>query len=691
MHYLPRENPRIERRSILLEVMTMRRLCILLASAGTLIAQQVMTPTPGQVGPVRGENWNDYNITQSFELGYRFHTVDGNAGEYRSIVNSGNGLRLLGSSLTVNSKDGHGRWFDEILLNTAGLGNDPYESTVLRVQKNGLYRYDMTWRLNDYFNPGLTTAGGSHLMDTTRRMQDHELTLLPQSWMRFHLGYSRNTEDGPALSTVQEFGFNGSGLPIFTNVRRHWNEYRLGTEVHYSGFEFNLVRRWDFFKDDTPATSAGIVAAGTLNDQTVLQQFTRSQPIHGSNPGWLGNLHTRRKYWGMNARMTYVSGHNDFALNEIASGLDQSGSPATRQISVGGQGHRSDLAGDLSISLFPTDKLTFVNNTSVSSNRIDGASTYSEFLSGLNLGTTISFRYLGIRMVTNSADVNYRVNHWIGFYGGWHYSDRLVRTVEGSTLPAIPGSTANNAYEVVNQLQSGLAGIRLRPFRPFTISLDGEVGRTNRPLTSISDKSFHTLGGRADYRTRKVQLSASFKESYDFYSSFSLFNSHARGYNTNASWSPKDWFSLDASYNKLHYDSSSFLAFFAGVTRPTIQAKYRSMYISNVHAGNLGVRFTIMKRADVFAGYSITKDTGDGRGSAVPAGTADPIAALLDSVQTFPLTYASPLARVSVKITPKMRWNAGYQFYNYNETFGLLGYYQNFHAHTGYTSVLWAF
>ena len=38
-----------------------------------------------------------------------------------------------------------------------------------------------------------------------------------------------------------------------------------------------------------------------------------------------------------------------------------------------------------------------------------------------------------------------------------------------------------------------------------------------------------------------------------------------------------------------------------------------------------------------------------------------------------------------------MRWNAGYQFYDYMETFHLLGYYQNFHAHTGYTSVLWAF
>jgi len=672
-------------------VTAMQRLTLIFTVPGMLLAQQVMTPTPDQVGSPRGDTWGNYNVTQSFEFGYRFKFVGGDEGEYRSDVNNGNGLRLFGSSFTIDSKDGHGRWFDKIVLNTAGLGNDNYQSVTLRVEKNGLYRYDMTWRLNAYFNPGLTVAGGEHLMDTTRRIQDHDLTLLPQSRIRFHLGYSRNTEDGPALSTAQEFNLNGSGYPIFTNVRRQWNEYRLGGEARFHGFQFTVMRRWDFFKDDTPATSAGVEAAGTLTDQTVLQQFNRAQPIHGSSPAWLGNLHGRRKRWGVNARLTYVSGNNDFALDEYAAGLDQFGNAATRQILVGGDARRPDLAGDFSISFFPTEQLTLVNNTSISSNRIDGPSSYSEYFTGTNLGTTVYFRYLGIRTITNSTDINYRPNQWLGFYGGWHYSDRLVRTGEGLTLPAFANSTQNNTYQVVNQLQSGLAGVRIRPWKPFTINLEAELGRTTNPLTTISDKNFHTLGGRAEYRVRKVQLWANYREAYDFYSSFSLYSSHSRSYSANASWSPRDWFSLDATYNKLHLDSSSFLAFFAGVSRSTLQANYRSTYISNIHAGNLGARFQIRRRTELYLGYSITKDVGDGRASAVPAGTTDPIAALLDSVQTFPLTYTSPLARLSIRITPKIRWNAGYQFYDYMETFGLLGYYQNFHAHTGYTSVLWAF
>jgi hypothetical protein len=93
----------------------------------------------------------------------------------------------------------------------------------------------------------------------------------------------------------------------------------------------------------------------------------------------------------------------------------------------------------------------------------------------------------------------------------------------------------------------------------------------------------------------------------------------------------------------------------------------------------------------IYAGYSIARDTGDGRAAAVPQGVADPIQALLSSVQTFPLNYQSPLGRVSIRITPKLRWNAGWQFYRYREDFHILGYDRNFRAHTGYTSILWSF
>src|SRR6185437_13592007 len=243
---------------------------LLLAAFATFsaAAQQVVAPATDHVGPPRGENTGDYNITQSFELGYRFDQVSGNTDEYRSVANFGNGLRLFGSSLTVNSRDGHGKWFDDLTLTTQGLGNDPYESVVLRVAKNKLYRYDMSWRMSDYYNPGLTVSGGLHKMDTSRRMQDHELTLLPQSKVQLRLGYSRNTEDGPALSSALEFNASGEGYPVFMDVKRQWNEYRIAAAGELAGFRFLVMHRWDYFKDDSGYSSAGVVSAINPNDST---------------------------------------------------------------------------------------------------------------------------------------------------------------------------------------------------------------------------------------------------------------------------------------------------------------------------------------------------------------------------------------------------------------------------------------
>jgi hypothetical protein len=283
------------------------------------------------------------------------------------------------------------------------------------------------------------------------------------------------------------------------------------------------------------------------------------------------------------------------------------------------------------------------------------------------------------------------VKKWFGIYAGYKYTDRLVRTIEGFSLPAFAGSASSNTYETANHLHSGTVGIRFRPVKGLTASMEAEIGRADNPLTPISDKDYHSLNGRIDYRTRKLQLSTSYKQFYNINAlvSYSVYSSHSRNYTANASYALKDWFSLDASYMKLHLDSVSGIAYFAGSVRPLLE-NGDSLFLSNVHAGNLGTRIAIGKRADLYLGYSITKDTGDGRSTATNNVT-DPAGALLASVQTFPLTYQSPLGRLSVKITPKLRWNAGWQFYNYHEQFGVLGEYQNFHAHTGYSSVTWAF
>jgi len=659
--------------------------CLLLASP--LAAQTPVAPTDAPVGPRRGQDLGDYVITNSFELGWRFHEVNGSEAQYRSDVNYGNGIRLLGSRFTMNSRDGHGRLFDELVLTTLGLGNDPYETAMLRIAKNRWYRYDMLWRSVDYYNPAFPISFGQHLLDTNRKLQDHDLILLPQSKIKFFAGFSRVSQSGPGLTTVQQFDFRGDEFVLSSNIRRRQNEYRFGNEFQLFGIRVNWTRSWEEYEEDTrdvlPAPSAG----NNPQDAVSLDSLSRPQPYRGSTPAWRVNLFREQgRWWALNGRFTNSAGRRNFTFDETALGTNRFGPGQNRQVIVGGDANRPVTTGNLTISLFPAEGLTITNHTLIHTTRIEGNADYTELFNANLQTSTVNFSYLGLRNFTNVTGVHWRLRPWIAIRGGYQYADRLIRSVESV---AVEGFQSSLEVRQTNILQAGTAGVQLRPWKPFTLTLDGELGRTNKPFYPISDKDYHGLNGRAQYRTRSLTLGAQARANYNF-NSVSLFSHSARNrtYSFDGGWNLSDRLAIEGSYSFLHTDTLTGLAYFAASQLITGD---RSLYISNLHAGQIGLRGTLRQRVDWYVGYSRTQDTGDGRaildqasGQAAQA-TSQP--AFLQA-QTFPMTFESPQARLSIRLHERLRWNVGYQYYRYLDSWYPL---QNYRAHTGYTSVLWSF
>jgi hypothetical protein len=611
----------------------------------------------------------DYNVVQSWEPGYRYSLVGGDEGKYRSDVNYGNGIRLLASYLTVNSRDGHGHWFDEIVLSTQGLGNDPYESATLRVQKNGLYRYDMMWRLNDYFNPGLATSDGLHIENTSQLWQDHDLTLFPQSHFRFHAGYGRNKEDGPALSSVNLFDSQrGDIFSLFSNVRREYNSYRVGADAEVFGFRLSVLRRWEFYKEDTPySLGGGLQLAGPNGiDPSTLTAFNRSAPIHGSTPGWLVTLLTDRKRYAVNGRFTYSGGNNNFVLNEAAVGTGLTGTE-NRLIITYGDAKRVAATGDLNLSVFPTERLTITNNTSVDNTRISGNSFYEEIDLATLSADILNFQFLGIRLITNSTDAHFRATKKFDFITGFRFVDREIRSIQSTADPTIPFANTLNAQ--TDHVYAGAVGMNWLIAAPLRLHVEAEIGRNDNPFTPIDEKNYHAIDSRLQYRRKTVTASAGYKQMYNNNSvTLTAYSAHSRDYFGNFSWAAREWFAVDLGYSRLHLDTAGGIVFFTGSPRATLQAG-TSIYVSNIHAANLGARIALRKRADFYVGYNVTRDTGS----------------------TFPLSFATPLARLTIPITPKLKWNAGYQYYGYHEFVAVAPVLENYHAHTGYTSLLFSF
>src|SRR5260370_9465609 len=316
----------------------------------------------------------------------------------------------------------------------------------------------MQWRENDYFNPALAISGGEHLLDTQRILQDHDLILLPQSSVKFFFGYTRNTQTGPALSTAQLFDSRGNEFPLFDNIRRQQNEFRLGGEADFLGFRLNVLHGWDNFKEDTLITANGLTIGNNPATTTQLTSFRRPEPSHGNRPYWRLSLVRDQKRWAVNARYTYVAGHRDFVLDEAAFGTDRFSNPRNLQTIIHGSGNRPSSAGNLTLSLFPTEKLTITNHTAFSNTRMGGDNTFRQLDTGNLLDITINFRDLGIRAMINMTDANYAATKWLGFYAGYHFSNRRIRDTEVFSLT---GSTDTQKYEQENNLHSGLAGIRL--------------------------------------------------------------------------------------------------------------------------------------------------------------------------------------------------------------------------------------
>ena len=154
----------------------------------------------------KGTNSGNYNVQQSAELGYRASWINGNQDTYDTFVNLGSGLRLLDYTLSMRSINHQGILFDNLNFSNFGYGGDPDDVSRLRIEKNKMYDFSVVFRRHKNFwdynllanplNPvPISTATSAvtrspflfavtnspHSLDLVRRMQDYDLTLLPQS------------------------------------------------------------------------------------------------------------------------------------------------------------------------------------------------------------------------------------------------------------------------------------------------------------------------------------------------------------------------------------------------------------------------------------------------------------------------------------------------------------------------------
>jgi hypothetical protein len=709
--------------------------------AQTPAASPAPAPGAAPAAEADGVTSGGYQIHSSVEFGYRSTDVTGSGDMYDTLVNLQTGPRILDQTLTMQSVDHQGLLFDDLYLNSFGWGGDPNNALRLRADKNKWYNLQSSFRRDQYFSdydllanplnpPPPPAPGGSapsipildspHLFDTTRRVSDVDLTLLPQSRVSFRLGFSHNNMTGPSYSSTHE----GTEASLLQDWNTTMNSYRLGVDFRIAPRTVLSYDQFlDYYKGDTdyqlnpmnealvpttpvssvslglsidtvnkepcavmpPATS--LVVNGVLTNVTCSAYFSysRNQRIRTSTPTERVSLRSNyfRKLEVVGS-FSYSSAVSSTPLDESFSGLIT----RTNTLAFTGTGtsaaNRISDAADLGATLHLTQHLRLIEKFYFWAYRIPQNGNLNELdyscavppctllstplTTGVATPTSIqsSFNQTWTR---NQTELAWDISTKLGARIGFRYGDRDFNHFNDF----LPGDLDH----FVGLEKTALFGFWARPTHALRLNFDYEHTNYNavfvrlsprkdaryRFQTTYTPRSWAILGGSINIRQ---ESNADAQTQYV---------GHNQNYGLTASLAPRERFGLDVAYNFNSVIQNALICFNdtppTGVILPFVanadnnncggndtsnNLMANSYYTNHNNFGMASIRFKPAKRVLANIGYSISSVDGS-----VPQFN------VLQPLGTVQYKYQQPVANLSVDIGHKLAYNMGWNYYQYGE------------------------
>lgn len=653
-------------------------------TTATVFAQSP-SPSPSPAAASGGEG-----ITSTAELGVRGVHVNGADNKYRSDLNYRPGFRVFDSSFLIENRPGS-NFFDSALVTTSGWGGDPTGVFRFNLERTGFYRFDSNIRRVKYFNNLTNHALNQHNANTDHGFGDVDLVVFPErESLRFRFGYSFNRTGGDGGFTTRAYS---DEFGVLSNVDTASDDFRAGVEGRVFGFNLGLNYGFRRFDESTNYFIDGLNLGNNPTNTPRLFTFERRYPIDGTTN--FVQFHAQRTFaqkLDFTARLIHSRTSTDFSLAERLTGRDNSNNQVDLdRFQISGEATRPQTRGDLGMTWRATNKLRLSNTLTFDQFNISGGNTFFEELRRRNAtGTvlapvftnTLAHRVTAYRRITNLIEADYQFSHRFGFNVGYRFTTRRVQ-IEGSDRNLTSPTPTTISEEFENETHGLIAGLMAKPLRNWVIFADVEHGKADNVFTRLANYDFTNF---------RIRQRASYK-------SFSVSSSIIARSNDNPSRSvetpPVDFTAETVSRTASltgEWVASPDLIFSAGYTfqRTTARtdiivpvAGVRLHGISEFFVRDSYFFFDVharpIRRVSLFASYRINDDRGQGdRVSTRPQ----------DIITSYPIRYQSPEIKLAIKLTNKIDWNLGYQYYDYKER---LAAPQNYNAHLPYTSVRFYF
>ena len=613
------------------------------------------------------EDW----LAGSIDFGYRFlPTPGGSQTVYRSVVNLGEGPKLLGADFTL--QDPKHRLFDRIDVRANSWGGDPYNTAHVDARKQGVYDFRFDYRNIAYFNalpsfanPNLVNGIylSEHQSDTHRRMSSFDLDLMPGRRIIPYFVYSRDAGRGRGVTT---FVSDGNEYAVPDILSDHTDNYRGGLRFEFNRWHITVEQGATHYSDDqqvyenqfNPGNRTTPLGTQTLSLSKLNQLYgitadgMYSKALLTASPVSWANIYGQFLFSQPKTDVHYADSLTG-NLAVVSSLLFYTG----QQDVATGTAKAPHTSGSIGFELRPLKRLRVME--SLSTDRTHNAAfdiLTQTLLFGSGGTQAVPPAALNDRLVLvynrQQVDVFYDLLSKLTLRGGYRYvwGNATVRAGQLSQIGALESGEVRQ--------QVGLAGATFRTTQKLSFNVDYEGASSSSAYFRTSLYDYHRARLRARYQalgSLTLQATASVFSNQNPAPDVNL-DSLSRFTSLTAFWTPGGGkrLSVTADYTRSTLRSDLYFRI------PTQLNQFSpSFYRDNGHTATTLVDLSL-----------------PGYGGLTPKLSAG--GSLFISSGSRPTEYFQPLFRLSLPLHKNVYWNTEWRWYGYEEAFYT---FEGFRAH----------
>ena len=584
-------------------------------------------------------------ITGSVDVGYRWVSDPaGSFNTYRSIVNLGSGVKLLGTEFSI--VDPKKKFFDRIDTRAYNWGDDPYTTIHVNARKQRLYDFNADYRNIAYFsampsfaNPLLSRGSllNERSFDTQRRFSSFDLDIFPSRAIVPYLSYGRSSGSGNGVTT---FVTDANEYAVPDRIRDSIEDFRGGVRFEFLRVHFNLEQGGTRFKDDQQLYSSGTVNPGNrdtrfLGQTLQLTNLLQSYGIRGTSIYSKAAITASPVSWlDVTGQLLYSQPQTDINYQQSNAGnfVDQRNLLffTTQQYLLSATAKLPRTSGNIGVEVRPLRRVRILE---------------SWLTDRLHTASSVALPSQTARLVTNYSqqeiDVLVDVTAKLTVRGGYRY-------VWGDASSVVLPLTGLNAFDSGKlDRHVGIGGFSFRPGSKLSFSGEFEGASSGASYFRTSLHDYQRMHARGQYQVLSTLLLAA---------DFSLLANQnpaagaqydylARQNSLSLHWTPKALkFTIDGDYTRSTMRSDIFYLI------PQTLTPERSFYRDNAHL------LTALLNVPLPSYRGIAAKLTAGGSFAISAGSR-------------PTNYFQPLIGLYVPVNKKLMWVSQWHYYGYSEPF----------------------